>query len=88
MQRVLQDGYREQITTIGQEQAYIFQNGQVIEATWKKPARDKQIRFYDNKNQEIAINKCFRSSQLELNYSLQKALNYIKIITVRSGPIV
>lgn len=56
MQRVLQDGYREQITTIGQEKAYIFQNGQVIEATWKKPARDKQIRFYDSKNQEIAIN--------------------------------
>ena len=56
MQRVLQDGYREQLTTIGQEKAYIFQNGQVIEATWKKPARDKQIRFYNNKNQEIAIN--------------------------------
>lgn len=56
MQRVLQDGYREQITTLGQDKAYIFQNGKVIEGTWKKPARDKQIRFYDTHNQEIAIN--------------------------------
>lgn len=56
MQRVFQDGYREQITTIGQEKAYIFQNGQVIEGIWRKPARDKQIRFYNNQNQEITIN--------------------------------
>ena len=56
MQRVLEDGYRERITTVGEGKAYIFQNGQLIEATWKKPARNKQIRFYGPDGKEIPIN--------------------------------
>lgn len=56
MQHILEDGYRERITTIGQDKAYIFQNGQVIEGTWKKADRQQQIHFYDNQQQEIAIN--------------------------------
>lgn len=56
MQRILQDGYREQITTIGQGQAYVFQNGQVVEVTWKKPAQNQALRFYRADGQELAIN--------------------------------
>ncbi|MGI6612421.1 MAG: DUF3048 domain-containing protein [Candidatus Nanosyncoccaceae bacterium] len=55
--RVLEDGYRENIEVIGEGKVYIFQNGTVIEATWKKPEHKKQIRFYDNDGKEIAINR-------------------------------
>lgn len=56
MRKVMEDGYREQITTIGSGKAYVFQNGQLIEATWKKPSQNQQIRFYDAEDKEIAIN--------------------------------
>lgn len=36
MTRGFEDGYREQITTVGTGQAYVFQNGAVQEATWSK----------------------------------------------------
>ncbi|MDB5167527.1 MAG: uncharacterized protein JWN26_672 [Candidatus Saccharibacteria bacterium] len=44
---VLQDGYREQITTIGSGPATIFQNGIAIAATWHKTAKTAQITFTD-----------------------------------------
>ncbi len=56
MSRVPQDGYRERVDSIGEGKAYVFQNGQVTEGTWKKPSTQKQIRFYDANHQEIAIN--------------------------------
>lgn len=56
MSRVPQDGYRERVDSLGEGKAYIFQNGQVTEGTWKKPTTRQQIRFYDANNQEIAIN--------------------------------
>ena len=46
---VLQDGYREQITTIGSGPATIFQNGIAIDATWHKTAKTSQITFTDTK---------------------------------------
>lgn len=42
------DNYHEQITTIGSGQAYVFQNGKVIEGTWSKPSQKSQIVFKDN----------------------------------------
>ena len=56
MSRVPQDGYRERVDSIGEGKAYVFQNGQATEGTWKKPSAQKQIRFYDANHQEIAIN--------------------------------
>lgn len=56
MSRVSQDGYRERVDSLGEGKAYIFQNGQITEATWKKPSANKAIRFYNTNNQEIAIN--------------------------------
>ncbi|MDO4870762.1 MAG: DUF3048 domain-containing protein [Candidatus Saccharibacteria bacterium] len=49
-------GTLNKITTIANDKAYIFQNGEVIEGTWKKPSLDQQIRFYDSNDKEIAIN--------------------------------
>ena len=53
--RVMEDGYRENIEVVGEGKAYVFQNGAVEEATWKKPANNKQIRFYDGEGKEVAI---------------------------------
>lgn len=44
---VFEDGYRQSITTTGSGEAYIFQNGTVIRATWSKPDRASQITFTD-----------------------------------------
>lgn len=55
--RVLEDGYRENIEVVGEGQACIFQNGVATEATWKKSDRKKQIRFYDKTGEEVAINR-------------------------------
>lgn len=57
MNRVLQDGYREQITTIGSGKAYIFQNGVIIEATWTKADRGSQITFTGADGKEIPLNR-------------------------------
>lgn len=40
-----EDGNREQITTIGSGQAYIFQNGTVQEVTWSKAAAGSPLVF-------------------------------------------
>ncbi|MBR3319928.1 DUF3048 domain-containing protein [Candidatus Saccharibacteria bacterium] len=49
------DNYHEDISTIGAGDAYIFQNGTVIKATWEKPARDSQISFKDSDGNEISL---------------------------------
>ncbi len=41
------DNYHEDITAIGQGDAYIFQNGTVIEGTWSKDSTADQIKFFD-----------------------------------------
>ncbi len=51
-----EDGYREQMTTTGMGVAYIFQDGQVIEAMWGKASQKGQIRFYDTLGRPIALN--------------------------------
>src|SRR5690606_29580293 len=49
MNRVLQDGYREDIKTTGKGQAVIFQNGTAQNVTWHKATRASQIKFTDSK---------------------------------------
>jgi hypothetical protein len=51
-----EDGYREQMNTLGTGQAYIFQDGQYIAGFWRKDAKKEQIRFYDQAGQPIALN--------------------------------
>lgn len=52
---VFEDGYRQSITTIGAGEAYIFQNGTVIQATWSKPDRGSQISFVDSTGTAIEL---------------------------------
>lgn len=40
---------------IGQGEALIFQNGKVIKGFWQKQKENKQMRFYDQNNQEIKM---------------------------------
>lgn len=39
--------------TIGTGKALVFQNGTVVEGTWKKPGREGRTRFMDKKGKEI-----------------------------------
>lgn len=52
---VLEDGYRETITTIGSGKATIFQNGIVINATWHKTGKLSQITFTDAAGKDIPL---------------------------------
>lgn len=56
-QTVLQDGYREQITTIGSGHAWIFQDGTVTAGTWSKADSGSQIKFSDSTGKEIALDR-------------------------------
>lgn len=49
------DNYHEYIKTISSGTAYIFQNGQVIEAKWSKRAQRDQIVFTNNEGAEISF---------------------------------
>lgn len=55
--RIFEDGWREQITTIGSGKARIFQNGEVTNATWTKSDRGSQIKFTDASGKEIPLNR-------------------------------
>lgn len=55
MNRVMEDGYRESITTTGNGEAMIFQNGNAIKATWYKDSREGQLRFNDASGQSIQL---------------------------------
>ena len=52
---VLQDGYREQITTTGSGVAKIFQNGTVVNATWHKASKTEQITFTDASGVDVPL---------------------------------
>jgi hypothetical protein len=43
--------------TTGQGDAIVFQDGQAIKGTWKKPNPTSHIRFYDKQGTEIALNR-------------------------------
>lgn len=54
---VLQDGYREAITTIGSGQAVIFQNGTAQTVTWHKASRIGQTTFTDGSGKDVPLNR-------------------------------
>ncbi len=57
MTLVMEDGYRESITTTGEGEAIIFQNGTATTATWHKASRADSIKFTDAEGKEIALNR-------------------------------
>lgn len=54
-QATASDGYHENITAVGQNTAYIFQNGTVIKGSWHKNTREEQIKFFDDNGAEVAL---------------------------------
>lgn len=52
-----EDGYREQMNTNGENEAFIFQNGEVIEGKWHKPSREAQIEFLTKENESIPLER-------------------------------
>lgn len=54
---VMEDGYRQSITTTGSGEAIIFQNGTATTATWTKADRTSQITFSDAAGAPIALNR-------------------------------
>ncbi len=57
MSRVMEDGYREQITTTGSGRSVIFQDGVATEAIWHKSSREAQIKFTDAAGKPISLNR-------------------------------
>lgn len=55
MERVMEDGWRESIRTIGSGAATIFQNGTAINATWNKPSRNAPLTLTDEAGKEIPL---------------------------------
>src|SRR3989344_830018 len=52
------DGYpggHRLFKTLGSGKAYIFQNGEAIEGTWKKKEDEDMIRFYDKSGKEVEL---------------------------------
>ncbi len=55
MQKVMEDGYRESITTVGSGEAMVFQNGHANAVTWHKDSREAQLRFTDANGQPFKL---------------------------------
>jgi len=55
MSKVMEDGYRENITTTGSGNVIIFQNGHAISGTWSKISDSAQLTFTDANGQPIAL---------------------------------
>ncbi len=50
-----EDGNREQITTTGEGQAYIFQNGSVVEATWQRSDVKAPLKLIGSDGKDITL---------------------------------
>lgn len=48
---------RKKIDIVGEGKAWVFHNGEVIEATWKKSKTDELTRYYDKDQKEISLNR-------------------------------
>ena len=57
MSIVMQDGYRENITTSGSGEVTIFQNGMATGGTWQKSSRTDPLKFTDSTGKEIVLNR-------------------------------
>lgn len=55
MARIFEDGYRESITTTGNGDAIVFQNGHANAVKWHKESREAQIRFTDAAGQPFKL---------------------------------
>ncbi len=55
MTRILEDGYRESIQTSGTGTAYVFQNGIVTEASWRKNDRASPLELIDANGKPIPL---------------------------------
>ncbi|MEO5690725.1 MAG: DUF3048 domain-containing protein [Candidatus Saccharimonadales bacterium] len=52
-----EDGNREQITTTGEGQAYIFQNGSVTEATWQRSDVKSPLKLVGSDGKDIILSR-------------------------------
>jgi hypothetical protein len=52
---VFEDGYRQQLSTVGKGTAFIFQEGTVQEVTWSKASRTEQIKFTDKEGKDVPL---------------------------------
>lgn len=50
------DGNRLEIDLVGEGGALVFQNGVMVNATWKKPTDDSRTRFFSEESEEIVLN--------------------------------
>lgn len=55
MSLVMEDGWREDITTTGSGKAEVFQNGTVQEVTWSKADRMSPLKLKDADGKEISL---------------------------------
>lgn len=55
MRRVMEDGYREHIDTIGSGSAVVFQNGSAEEVTWHKKDRGSPLTLTDKDGKEVSL---------------------------------
>ncbi|MFZ1706365.1 MAG: DUF3048 domain-containing protein [Candidatus Nanogingivalis sp.] len=51
------DNYHNQVQTIGNGEAIIFQDSKAITATWQKDSESSPLIFKDNQGQEIKLNR-------------------------------
>jgi len=49
------DGGHLLYKTLGSGKAVVFQNGEAVEGTWKKPKEEDMIRFFDKSGKEIEL---------------------------------
>ncbi len=55
MSLIMQDGYREDITTSGTGKAYVFQNGTVQAVTWQKSDHTSPLRLVGADGKDISL---------------------------------
>lgn len=57
MSLVMEDGWRQDITSTGNGQAYVFQNGTVLSANWSKADRLSPLKITDQNGIDLALNR-------------------------------
>ena len=48
---------RLNLRTLGKGKAWVFRDGEVVEATWSKPTADSRLKFYDVTGRDIDFNR-------------------------------
>lgn len=54
--KILDEVGRKWFGTTGQGKAVVFQDGQAIKSTWRKPSRGERMKFFDESGEEIEFN--------------------------------